>query len=671
MTPGEVALPSTATSLTVKASGGVHLALSAEPTQPLTLRFTLPPSVATNVVAVHIADDGTVDVLPSTLVDGALVVTTDHFTFVGWMSAVWNFLSGSTPPNVCSSAPPSWANLLGHPSSVHACMSTNLDPTTGNVRAELDIKSNRGTWQELLLPPEPKDYVFGQDQPQWAIDLYRLVLNEGTNFMLLPPGGRVTMGFLRPQSAESPAVTVSPPDGWLYALTWVSTILKFAGVPDGKSTWVTAVLIGSKCLGAGVLQAPKTPLNGGLDTIAVARCVVDGLIELGRSPSAWIATLPTSFKNAITPAIRADINDASAGLGKAAFTLSLLSTYAFLMYQLRDLIVGAVSPLADSQVLVSLDPPAAPRPTPPPVTPPPVTSNGVNVALPAGGAGPLTIAFHAGLIYVADFTSSTLTVVDPTTNASRNYGPVAGGVGPVGMAFDANRVYIVNQTSSTVSVGDIATASLVGVFGPAPGASLTGIAFDGTNVWISSAAYTPSTSAPDGTIIRGNVTTAASTTFTFPDGGGACGVAFDGTYIWTANNDTSTVTRINPADGSATTFPLPGALNPCWIVFDGTHLWTANRQTNDLSEIDPSTGASTIVPLPPGTRNPEGITFDGTNIWTTNYLSDNLSKVNVATHVAVNVPLPAGASGPSGVAFDGHYIWTSNFTSNNLSKITP
>ena len=299
------------------------------------------------------------------------------------------------------------------------------------------------------------------------------------------------------------------------------------------------------------------------------------------------------------------------------------------------------------------------------------TCRNLNVVLPPGSTGPNVIASDGKHIFVTEGTSGTMSVIDPATGAILIQAPLlAGAVDPLGITFSDTRMFIANATSSSVTVYDLASATLVGVFPLAPAVGLPavgpmGITYDGTNIW----------TANNGSnnVTRANATIGGGVNFELPAGATApMGIVYDGTNIWTANNTSNSVTRINPSTGAGTNFALPGgATAPIGILFDGVNIWTVNNTSNNVTRINPTTGAGTNVALAAGASSPVDITFDGTNIWTADSGSNNVTRINSVTGAATNIALPAGATSPFGIVFDGTHIWTANNTSNNISRLVP
>ena len=155
---------------------------------------------AGSVVGVHVADDGQATLLPSSLGPDGLTVVTDQFSVVGWVKTkllkpIADFmaakLAGRTTPPSCEDAP-SWASVDGAASgSTHACVRAGKPLADGTPIAELEIKSNRGSYQWIELPGGvSREYVWVEDQSDAVRGLVKKVFGRGDT-ILLGPGKRI------------------------------------------------------------------------------------------------------------------------------------------------------------------------------------------------------------------------------------------------------------------------------------------------------------------------------------------------------------------------------------------------------------------------------------------------------------------------------------------------
>ncbi|BAN01295.1 hypothetical protein YM304_09810 [Ilumatobacter coccineus YM16-304] len=105
------------------------------------------------------------------------------------------------------------------------------------------------------------------------------------------------------------------------------------------------------------------------------------------------------------------------------------------------------------------------------------------------GLGPNDVAYGAGQIWVANTNfantsgESSVSVIDPSTNTVTNTILLGEPTSPTAVAFDGTSVYLANYYSNTVDVIDPLFQTVVGTI--PVGAGPWGAMFDGTSVWVS------------------------------------------------------------------------------------------------------------------------------------------------------------------------------------------
>ena len=258
----------------------------------------------------------------------------------------------------------------------------------------------------------------------------------------------------------------------------------------------------------------------------------------------------------------------------------------------------------------------------------------------AAGGAPATPGDPAS-IYVTNQTTSTVSVVDPATNAIIATIPV--GPGPEGIAVtpDGSKVYVANSFSDTVSVIDTATNTVVATVTVGSGPVGIAVSPDGSQVYV--------TNSHSGTVSV--IDTATDTVInTIPVGFAPQSVVFspDGATAYVANRDSGTVSVISTATGTVTsTIPVPGG-TPRGVVVspDGSTLYVPDA-TDTVSVID--TATNTVVKTIAVGSTPTGVAVsaDGSTVYVTNYGSNTVSEISTATNtVTATVP---GFHNPYGV----------------------
>jgi hypothetical protein len=161
-----------------------------------------------------------------------------------------SLIGGRTPPIDCAGGGPAWASVSKQTDEAHTCLVRNVDPASHAVRAEVQIKSNRGTALEVDIPPGAS-YTWVQDQP-WAARswVWRTLIHQDPNLMaLLPAGATLTAGYLRPYADEDLSFQVQP-SHWSLGYTLIGDIVDVLSSLGAESTSLTTLYLLGKCSGA-------------------------------------------------------------------------------------------------------------------------------------------------------------------------------------------------------------------------------------------------------------------------------------------------------------------------------------------------------------------------------------------------------------------------------------
>jgi hypothetical protein len=204
--------PSTIDGVPIGSLGKGLLVTTKNATIAAPLTVTFPDAVAPRggaVIAVHRDDSGHWSLLPNatTPAGGGIAVSTATFSIVTWAESkifkpIGDFLAdkveGRTQPSVCAAAPV-WASVDGNPSgSTHSCVRTGTPLADGTQIAELEIKSNRGTYQWVQLPSTlTREYVWVEDENDFVRSLVDATFHQSST-ILLAPGKRLTIGYREP-----------------------------------------------------------------------------------------------------------------------------------------------------------------------------------------------------------------------------------------------------------------------------------------------------------------------------------------------------------------------------------------------------------------------------------------------------------------------------------------
>jgi DNA-binding beta-propeller fold protein YncE len=238
---------------------------------------------------------------------------------------------------------------------------------------------------------------------------------------------------------------------------------------------------------------------------------------------------------------------------------------------------------------------------------------------------------------------------------------------PIEMAYDGQNVWVTNYTSSTVSVVDqrgvlLKTISL-------PAAMPEGIMFDGKYIWTAN-------NGPGANSVTKIDAVAKTIVGTYSVGLSPDGVAFDGSHVWVTNSQNNNVWKIDRNSGTFVDGYQTG-LFPLSIIFDGTNMWIGNGTGVNVGPAVPGTGSLSKIRAADGVNlgtfavgnHVRGLVYDGASIWACNGNDNTVSRIRTGG-VALLGTYPTGKS-PRVVAFDGTNIWVANSGENTLTVIAP
>lgn len=271
--------------------------------RPLTITFAdarKPPAGTIPVVA-HLRADGVWDLTPvKSAKAGRMTVTTAAFSphvpaylnprrWVQWLgSRLASLVGGRTAPINCPGGAPRWASVLKQTDEAHTCLISNPSAADHSVRAELQVKSNRGTALEVDVP-SGADYTWVEGEP-WAIrqQVWRHLIHQDPNAMvLLPPGGTMTAGYRQPIGDEQLPFHVQP-SYWSMAYSLIGDVVDaLTGSSAASAGTVTTVLyLVSKCSSA--IDYGSLTVSNPLSTATFAgalKCVINDALTGLSSPA--------------------------------------------------------------------------------------------------------------------------------------------------------------------------------------------------------------------------------------------------------------------------------------------------------------------------------------------------------------------------------------------------
>ncbi|MFL6409799.1 MAG: hypothetical protein ACJ71K_00965 [Nitrososphaeraceae archaeon] len=298
------------------------------------------------------------------------------------------------------------------------------------------------------------------------------------------------------------------------------------------------------------------------------------------------------------------------------------------------------------------------------------------------GNGPMGITYDPknGNMYVANFLSNTVSVIDGNTNNVISTIPLGSNASPADIAFDSEngKVYVTNYNAGTVSIIDGNTNQVIATI-PGLGQGVFAIAYDSENGKV----YVTNISAGTVSIIDGNTNQVIAT---IPVGGSPTAIAFNpnNENIYVADG-VNRVDVINPVTNIIIASVIVGN-EPSGIAFDSHNgnMYVTNFMSGTVSVVDTRTNTVTATISMPSGSSPSGVVFDSSNseIYVTNFFQTGtgaggvggagvVSVIDDDTNTIVDSLLVDSA--PEDIAFDSAsgQIYTTDFLSNTVDVISP
>ncbi len=231
------------------------------------------------------------------------------------------------------------------------------------------------------------------------------------------------------------------------------------------------------------------------------------------------------------------------------------------------------------------------------------------------GANPIAIAFDPvnGNVYVANYGSSTVSVINGTSNSV--IGSIQVGSGPHGVTSGNGNVYVANYISSTVSVINETSNSVI-VPSIQVGTYPDAIAFDSANGNV----YVANYGSNNVSVING---TSNSVIGSIQVGSSPSAIAFDPVNgnVYVANYGSNNVSVIN--GNSVIGSPIVVGSGPDSVTSGNGNVYVSNYNDNSISVITSNSTTSTIGSV----TTPSSIVFDSSNA---NIYAAEMNQNNVA-----------------------------------------
>ena len=257
------------------------------------------------------------------------------------------------------------------------------------------------------------------------------------------------------------------------------------------------------------------------------------------------------------------------------------------------------------------------------------------------GQSPSGIAYGAGAIWVANTGDSTVSRINPDTQAVTQ--TIAVHAQPVAIAMTQHDVWVANSGDGSVSrISPISNTEADRItVGNVPAA----IAAGPSGVWVANSG--------DNTIQRIDPATGA-TGPPVPVGAGPDGLAVDAHSVWVANGTGRSMTRVhtdtNPVQVDT---PIPVGAGPAAVAITSSGVWVANQFDLTVDRIDPDSGRS-VHTIKVG-DGPSSIVAAGSTVWVADEFGGVVTQIDERTD-QVRRTIAVGAL-PAGLALAGSTVW--------------
>ena len=279
-------------------------------------------------------------------------------------------------------------------------------------------------------------------------------------------------------------------------------------------------------------------------------------------------------------------------------------------------------------------------------------------------------------IYVGNTTDSTLTVIDPSTNAQVDLGFTLPNTNGLAASADGHQLYAASSTdfavidtTINVIVGSVPIPQGTGAIAVHPNGKFvyTLAPIGSTTLTVLSTFIFPHVVqevplntlpggiaiSPDGrllyiaNIFDGSLTVMSTSTyrsFSIPVNPLPIAVAAspDGAHVYVAHPDFNVLTVVDFGAGSITTVSVPSP-NALTVTPDGSRVYVTNGAQNTVTAIDAATNA-VIATIPVGNEPfAAAVSAGGTSVYVTNQGSDTTSVISTATNTVV-ATIPVGST---------------------------
>ena len=269
------------------------------------------------------------------------------------------------------------------------------------------------------------------------------------------------------------------------------------------------------------------------------------------------------------------------------------------------------------------------------------------------GVHPCSAVEANGRLWVTNFVSNTVSVVDPVRN--RVVGkPIKVDSEPCGIVAGAGSVWTHAYGGTRLDRIDVRTRKVTRI---RIGHGSYDVLFAEGSVWV--------TNNTDDTVSRVDPAT-NRVVATIPLAGGPAGLAFAAGTVWVGTNGVDDdVVRIDPAT-NATTRIATGHIGPAWFSGSGDILWVSSVPEGTVSRLDPATGAVTAT-VEAGTQPADGTVAPDGLVWIPNLGDRTITRIDPASATVVGTMRVGPKPFVLAVAFAD--VWSPAWGGNKIWRI--
>lgn len=302
------------------------------------------------------------------------------------------------------------------------------------------------------------------------------------------------------------------------------------------------------------------------------------------------------------------------------------------------------------------------------------------------GKSPSGVAAAQGLIWVANQTGGTVSVIDPAKNKAVDTISLGSYATPTDITGNGNTVWVADRSKDCVIRIDAKARRFVTNI-PADKRP-AGVAYGFGYIWVANSG--------DGQLSRIDPNSSSKTSVDV--GGVPTSVSVGAGTVWVGlrqlsqmkqfltdagrnpiflpllmAGDTmdlykgSLVSRINP-ENMEVLFNIPVGKGPLSLLARDDAAWVASFMENTIYRINPINNK--IVATIKVGRGPTALAFHNGLVWVANAYDDDVLRIDPATNMVVGRPIPVNAR-PVAMVSDGRSLWVANYGDDTVSRLDP